>query len=306
MDWDLHQVYNKYHLFFIPNHLKPALIRLVSMGSAQGLSMEDLKTILLPPSDGYEQEDLDSFNTSYQALTYLDLSGAIGQSLKLKEVGDLLFPTRQTPVLEEPQDSWDATETNFSLPQALLPNLTHLSLAVSPAHAERASWKQLLALAPKLSAVTHLSLAFWPDPCFTPGARYSSMTSPQGRNIPYGGTTLYSHSIDHDWSEALLVLRMLSRLLYKLEFLDLTGCSSWFKALTLAAEQDFVDWSGYWGKITVLRLRSGLAPDQDSLPSERQAHREAAEMAARVEKHIVSMRAGKGRIITVERDRLEG
>jgi hypothetical protein len=305
LDWGIHQTYNKYYLFFIPVHLKPALIRLVSMASHQGLSLEDLRAILLPPTDGYAQEDLDSFDASYQALTYLDLSGTIGQSLGLKEVGDLLFPAVQKAAVEELQDSWDAADTAASLPQALLPNLTHLSLALSPAQSERASWRQLLALAPKLSTVTHLSLAFWPDPCLTPGARYSSVASPQGRSIPYGGTTLYSHSIDHDWSEALLVLRMLSRLLYKLEFLDLSGCSSWFKALTLAADQDFVDWSGYWGKINLLRLYSGWVLDKDSLPSERQAHSEAVEMATAVEKHIVSMRAGKGRIVTVERDHLD-
>ncbi|KAI9171138.1 hypothetical protein HJFPF1_00618 [Paramyrothecium foliicola] len=223
LDWDIHQVYNKYHLFFIPSHLKSALIRYVSMTSPDGLSLDDLKAILLPPADGYEQEELDSYDAAYEALTYIDLSGALGRSLRLKEVGSLLFPTSQNAGTDEPQDSWDAADTSPGPPRELLPNLSHLSLAVSPVYAHGVSWRQLLSLAPKLSAVTHLSLAFWPDPCLTPNARFSSVTSPQGRSIPYGGTTLYSHSLDHDWNEALLVLRMLSRLLYKLEFLDLTG-----------------------------------------------------------------------------------
>jgi hypothetical protein len=123
--------------------------------------------------------------------------------------------------------------------------------------------------------------------------------------VAYSGTTYYSHSIDHDWSEAILVLRMLSSRLYALEYLDLTGCSVWFKALMAHSEHDHVDWVGNWGKITVLRLCVGWTLGEDALPSERAALLEAFGVAARVEKHIRTKRAGQGRFITVEKDRLD-
>ncbi|POR38002.1 Uncharacterized protein TPAR_01804 [Tolypocladium paradoxum] len=301
-DWELHRVYNKYYLYFLPSHLKPALIRYVGVAAQQGVSLADLKAILLPPHGVYDEDELGDESVSNAQVTCLDLSGSIGRTLRLKDVSDLLFPWNQSPSSEVLRDSWDTADMVPSPPRILLPSLTHLSLALEPIGPHDASWKQLLALSTKLSTVTHLSLAFWPDPCLTPRARFSSITSPQGQNISYGGTNYYSHSIDHDWGEALLVLRMLSKNLYKLEFLDLTGCAPWFKALKLADGHDFVDWVGSWGKVTLLRLYTGWTPGEDALPSERIAYTEAVEMAASIEKHIIARRAGKGRFITVERN----
>lgn len=308
LEWVVHRVYNQYHLFFLPSHLKPALIRLVGAESNEGVSLADLKLILLPPPDVVEDGELDDDASSNLDVSYLDLSGSVGRSVKLKEVSDLLFPSRERASAgshQEPQDSWDTAEMSPSPPNVLLPNLTHLSLALDPERRATGSWKQLLALSSKLHTVTHLSLAYWPDPCLTPRARFASVTSPQGQSIPYGGTNYYSHSIDHDWSEALLVLRMLSKNLYALEYLDLTGCAPWFKALVADSEHDFVDWAGNWGKVTLLRLYTGWKPQDDALPSEQMAYTEAITMASRVERHIRTMRAGKGRFITVERDEME-
>lgn len=305
LDWELHRVYNQYYLYFVPSHLKPALIRYVGVAAQQGVSLTDLRAILLPPDDVYDEVELGDESVSNAQVTCLDLSGSIARTLRLKDVSDLLFPSSQSPSSEVLQDSWDAADMVPSPSRILLPNLTHLSLALDPVGPNDASWKQLLALSTKLSTVTHLSLAFWPDPCLTPRARFSSIMSPQGQNISYGGTNYYSHSIDHDWSEALLVLRMLSNNLYKLEFLDLTGCGPWFKALKLVDGHDFVDWVGSWGKITLLKLYTGWTPGEDALPSERIAYREAVEIAASIEKHIIAKRAGKGRFITVERNNVE-
>ncbi|KAL6881137.1 hypothetical protein J3F83DRAFT_35422 [Trichoderma novae-zelandiae] len=309
VDWDLHRVYNQHYLFYIPAHLKSALIRWVGIASPGGLLVEDLRLVLLPPADDLEEAEGDDHPEQHIAVNpevnYLDLSGALGRSLTLREVSDLLFPSRKQEGVGEPQESWDESEAVPSPPRALLPNLTHLSLALDPKLASEASWRQLLALSSKLTAVTHLSLAYWPDPSLTPRARLSTVATPQGQDIAYGGTSYYSHSIDHDWSEALLVLRMLSRNLYALEFLDLTGCAPWFKALMLRSDHDFVDWVGAWGKVTHLRILTGWAPGEDALPSERIAYREASEVAASVERHIRTVRAGKGRIITVERNRLD-
>lgn len=304
-DWEFHRVYDQYHLYFLPNHLKPALIRFIGITSNDGLSLADLKAILLPPPDTFDEGELDRVTSSNTEVNYLDLSGSVGRSLRLKDVGDLLFPVHDASSPQSQlQDSWEAAEIIPSPPRILLPNLTHLSLALDSRHTSLASWKQLLALSSKLPSLTHLSLAYWPDPCLTPRARLSTVTTPQGNRIPYGGTNYYSHSVDHDWSEALLVLRRLSRSLYALEFLDLTGCSAWFEALMTESEHDHVDWAGNWGKITQLRLRAGWAPGEDAPISEQTTFRESIEMARNVERHIRAMRAGKGRFIDVEKDNI--
>ncbi|KAL7922300.1 hypothetical protein ACQKWADRAFT_85440 [Trichoderma austrokoningii] len=314
-DWDIHREYDQYYLYHVPSHLKSALVRWIGIASPDGLSIEDLKLILVP-SDVYEDDEEDEdddddaseyyHHTAVNAeVNYLDLSGALGRSLTLKEVSELLYPSKKQEDLSEPQESWDESETMPSPPRALLPNLTHLSLAFDPLLASEASWKQLLTMSSKLTTITHLSLAYWPTPCLTPRARLSTVTTPQGQSVAYGGTNLYSHSIDHDWSEALLVLKLLSRNLYALEFLDLTGCSSWFKVLMLHSEHDFVDWVGSWGKVTLLRLYNGWTLEEDDRPFEQIAYREALEMAANVERHIRTTRAGKGRIITVERSQMD-
>ncbi|KFA67680.1 hypothetical protein S40285_00926 [Stachybotrys chlorohalonatus IBT 40285] len=306
-DWDFHKFYNKYYLYSIPSHLKPALIRYLGTRS-QSLQLTDLRIILLPPADDDDDSPHDESISAAadEEVTYLDLSGAIGKSLALKDISEMLFPPKGLGVINpEPTDSWEAVDASPNVPRVLLPNLSHLSLALEPDSPSRGSWKQLLALSSKLSTVTHLSLAYWPDPCFTPRARCSSVASPQGNNIPYGGTNYYSHTIDQDWSEALLVLRMLSKNLYKLEFLDLTGCASWFQALIASVDHDFVDWNKYWGKISVLRLYAGETPADDAQPSQKIAFREAIDMAIAVERHIRAMRAGRGRLITVERNQIE-
>ncbi|CEI40314.1 hypothetical protein FVEN_g1758 [Fusarium venenatum] len=304
-EWDIHRMYNQYHLYFVPNHLKAALIRYVGITSQNGLSLSDLKIILLPPPDTFGDDELDSPTASNLEVNYLDLSGSACRSIRLKDVSDLLFPVRDQEPAIELQESWDVSEAIPSPPRSLLPNLTHLSLALHPQHASSASWKHLLALSSKLTTLTHLSLAFWPDPCLTPRSRLATVSSQQGRRIPYGGTNLYSHAIDHDWSEALLVLRTLSRNLYSLEFLDLTGCCSWFHALMAETGHDFVNWADHWGKITELHLYAGWTPGPSTLQSEKEKVIEAVQTARNVEKHIRTMRAGKGRFIVVERDNLD-
>ncbi|KAF5657958.1 hypothetical protein FHETE_10151 [Fusarium heterosporum] len=304
-DWAFHRVYNQYHLYFVPNHLKAALIRYVGIASEDGLSLNDLKVILLPPPDTFDDDELNSLTASNLEVNYLDLSGSACRSIKLKDISDMLFHVRDEESPAELQESWDISEGVPSPPRTLLPNLTHLSLALHPSHVSSASWKQLLSLSSKLTTLTHLSLAYWPEPCLTPRSRLATVSSPQGNRIPYGGTNLYSHSLDHDWSEALLVLRMLSKSLYTLEFLDLTGCCSWFHALMSETGHDFVNWADHWGKITELRLYTGWTPGPEALPSEKANHVEAVQTAKNVERHIRTMRAGKGRFIVVERDSID-
>ncbi|RCI09677.1 hypothetical protein L249_3789 [Ophiocordyceps polyrhachis-furcata BCC 54312] len=276
-DWEVHRAYSQHILFYLPDHLKPALMRCLGV-AGPGITVTDLKAILLPPSD----ERGDGLPWDRQ-ISCLDLSGSIGRCLSLNALSRLLFPRiRETEGAESVQDSWDAAESIPSPPRSLLPNLTHLSLALdSKAGQGDISWRQLLALASKISStLTHLSLAFWPTPRLS-AARIDATTD------------------GDDWAETLLVLKSLSRKLYRLEYVDLTGCAPWFRALKLESGHDSVDWVSSWGRISLLRLYSGWPLDSSS---DRVARREVADLAKSIERHIVSKRAGKSMFITVERD----
>ena len=282
------------------------------------------------------QDELPSPSTRNDDVRYLDLSGSVGRSLSIKELSDLLFPGAAVGSLaktkgnnqwtghasEQQQEdvgvleSWDLPGV-FSPPRALLPNLTHLSLALDPerhGHGQ-ASWRQLLAFASHLPMLTHLRLAYWPEPTLTPNAKHTTVVSPQGRRFQYGGTGFYSHLLDNDWAEAVLLVRKLSKALYGLEYLDLTGCVSWFPALMNRVDNDQVDWAGDWGKVTTLVLahsygHRGSAGDYQTCQAddaEDVAQRtQAADTAKEIEQHIRQQRAGQGRFITVEYDRDPG
>ncbi|KAK3485921.1 uncharacterized protein B0T23DRAFT_241952 [Neurospora hispaniola] len=211
-----------------------------------------------------EEEDYLDPSIANKDFRHLDLSHSIGTSLSLRELTDLLFPPKPSttkPITAaslktaEPRDSWEDSadeEDEFqpepsssSIPRPLLPNLTHLSLSLPPNplssstfttpgthhHHPLPSWRHLLSFASHHPTLTHLSLANWPEPSLTPNAKYASFVTAQGRRVQYGGTGPYSHSLDNDWSEAILVLRRLSRAWYRLEWLDLRGCGGWWEAL---------------------------------------------------------------------------
>lgn len=111
------------------------------------------------------------------------------------------------------------------------PQLTRLSLA-NPG--PRASWAHLLELAPHLSRLTHLSLAYWPTPTTTPNAATTSMVSRHAGPVDFGGSSVYS-ALDDDWGEAANILRRVSNATYCLRWLDLEGCT-WVAALTWGAD----------------------------------------------------------------------
>lgn len=146
-------------------------------------------------------------------------------------------------------------------------NLAHLSLALSPTSTQVrkrtvASWSGLLKVAPSLSRLSSLSLAHWPSPTLTPHAASTYTTiknplSPSLPGIPYSGSDMYT-SYDGDWSEAANLLKMLSRHLYCLQWLDLTGCGDWFVALSVA---NGAEWNGAWRGIEYVGLGVGWSPD---------------------------------------------
>jgi hypothetical protein len=304
-DWEFQKTYNEEYWHLIPTHLKSGLIRHISILHDGGISASDLRLILHPQRDaidsaisqpvvGFEPED---------ALSYLDLSSSIGSSISVREVSEVLFSLQKGNEQSDIQDTWDIAES-LSMTNSLFVNITHLSLATTPQAVPYVSWRQLLSLTSKLSTITHLSLAYWPEPSFTGNAKFASVVSPLGTTVQYGGTGPYSHSLDNDWSEALIVLRKLSRNLYGLEYLDLTGCGAWFPALIEQVDHDFVDWEGHWGKIQTLKLECGFSVSTEALPSEIERFRSTVQLAKGIEKHIRTQRAGKGRFITVHTNEL--
>ncbi|KAK4189746.1 hypothetical protein QBC35DRAFT_429981 [Podospora australis] len=325
-DWEWQRdEYCGHVLYQLPTHLRVALVAYLGVyGGTQGVCLKDLKAIFLPPSklpvsydeDGVEEEAGYEYHyeppaVANQDVWSLDLSGSLGRGLKIRELEDFLFP-RQKGLGEEQggvEESWedqheseeDETQV-MKLPKALLPNLTHLSLAIDPEYAYHVSWRQLLSFAKHLPNLTHLSLAFWPEPSLTPNAKFASVVSPDGRRLQYGGTGPYSHTLDNDWSEAIMVLTRLSKSLYGLEYLDLTGCGMWTSALWSKAEHDAVDWVGDWGKIETLLLYPGYELDEAAGVADTAKYIETVENARRLERHVRGKRAGKGRFITVETD----
>ena len=303
--WDFQREYWQYYLWELPTHIKVALINYLGVYHPSAPSLADLQILLRPPVDeaAPEGEVAPSAGSLNEDFHYLDLTGCLGRSLRLSGLSSMLFaaPEGEAGGLQE---SWDAPEIGTAVPMPLLPNLTHLSLAIDPHHSAAASWRHLLSFVARMTTLTHLSLAYWPEPTLTPNAKFASVVTAQGHTVQYGGTGPYSHSLDGDWSEAISVLRRLSKCLYRLEYLDLTGCTDWCPALFAEADHDTIDWVGNWGKIKTLLLFPGHSIPDETLPTARRHYRTAIENAEKVEKHIRSRRAGRGRFITVSTDLL--
>jgi hypothetical protein len=262
-----------------------------------------------------ETEDFEELDpsTANEDIVHLDLTASLGRGLKIRELSEFLFPTASAksphPTHSELQESWDTPASQAArstMPRPLLPNITHLSLAINPKHASAISWRHLLSFSTHFPTLTHLSLAYWPEPSLTPNAKLASFVVASGtgssRTVQYGGTGPYSHSLDDDWSEAVLVLRRLSKSLYGLEWLDLTGCGAWATALMAVVERDFVDWTGDWGKINTVLLYPGYKLDADAGLSETERYEKDVGLAAKLERYIRGRRAGRGRSIDVETD----
>lgn len=249
-NWDWHVQYDQYYLATIPVRYKEALLYYIARYSHRGTEKAGLEVLFL---DDVELQDA----TGADGLTHLDLSISIGHSLKLRQLKDILAAKKTVPTGEETSDvvpeSWDTPDV-LNSPSGLprFHSLTHLSLS-RPNNA--ATWKELLDLAPDLATLTHLSLAYWPNPTTSPNSTTAYRETPQG-NVNFGASSFYS-SFDNDWSEAASVLRRLSRSTYCLKWLDLTGCFPWVQAL----KYEQIDWCGAWRALETVKVGQGYLPE---------------------------------------------
>lgn len=224
-DLDWHIEYDHEYLSELPTKLKPLLLSYIATYSQNGSPIIALRLLF----DDIHTNDSDT-------LTHLDLGGALGRALSLKQLTQ--YWTRRprdtsnhhSPVPVLP-DSWDEdTPDTHSAPYSVsltptptlrFPALTHLSLS----HASSStSWTELLHFSRHLTNLTFLSLAFWPAPSL-PGtaASFSSSSS-------INPTTTATAS-DDAATDAAHLLSHLARTTPSLRILDLTGCQSWWRAL---------------------------------------------------------------------------
>lgn len=256
-NWEFIKKYEMNNLADLPTRLRILLLSNIAVyGPEEGIGFEGLKTMLvLPPTeDGVRREVADE--DLNEGLSRLDLSGSVGRSVSFKQLAELLQKPEEPAEDQEDDLSWEEGILRSLSP--LIPHLTHLSLSHPPS---TISWPKFLAFTKLIPTLTHLSLAYWPVPSMTPNAKTAVMSSNLGRDIQYGGTNYYSHSLDNDFREANLVLHRLAQSLYSLEYLDLSGCTYWVRALRWTSDDDesggSLDWSSQWAKLLTLRIHSG-------------------------------------------------
>ncbi|KAH7391566.1 hypothetical protein BKA64DRAFT_108705 [Cadophora sp. MPI-SDFR-AT-0126] len=262
-NWEFVREYEKNNLADLPPGMRMKLLSYIAVyGPDDGVGFEGLKNILLlPPLEDGEVPDFDPGEKN-ERFFRLDVSGAMGNSVSFKQLIELVQKPAPAANIDSEELSWDDNSLSQSLSPPM-PHLTHLSLS-HPALA--VSWPRLLAFAKHVPTLTHLSLAFWPVPSLTPNAKTAVIQSAHGQEIQYGGTNMYSHSLDNDFSEAADVLRRLADRLHGLEYLGITGCTHWLRALRWMGGQTerYVDWSSQWTKLHTLKAYSGIELAEDS------------------------------------------
>ncbi len=250
-NWDWHAVYDQYYLPTILVRYKEALLHYIAQHSDHGIDKAGLDLLF---QDDFDLEDA----TGAEGLTHLDLATSIGHPLKFLDLKFLLITKEvaETPNVEfgTTLESWEDTEVMKHGPSTVgrFDSLTHLSLA-HPNSA--ATWKGLLDIAPHLTTITHLSLAYWPAPTMSPNSKTAYRETPQG-NVNYGASHFYS-TLDQDWSEAASILRRLSKSTYCLHWLDLTGCYPWVQALAVGK----IDWFDAWRALETIKVGQGWLPE---------------------------------------------
>lgn len=266
-NWEWLVEYEQYCLATLPIPLKEALLSYISVyGPDDCLDLRSFKLLFLDENEltggtgGDELEQLDLIGLLNERFTLADLTKYMTRPrpTNLPEALDSLDISKnkgKKKVTAEVVESWEDEVDIFtptiskSLSSSRFPYITRLSLA-NPG--TWASWAQLLSLSTNLKTLTHLSLAYWPNPSLTPNATTASMVSKHSRPVSLGGTSFYS-AMDNDWHEAANILRRLSSNTYCLKWLDLEGCA-WHQALT-------------WGVPPMSQWLKNSTPDENPTPS---------------------------------------
>ncbi|OCT46429.1 hypothetical protein CLCR_01163 [Cladophialophora carrionii] len=242
-EWEWHADNDLEYFNYLPVRLRETLLSYIAV-FGDHVRSDPLRILLLHETEIEEKDEVGR----------LDLSNAIGhwttfrqleRDLVAKNAGPVTGSVAfvQAPPIGYAPESWDAESDGDEVSNAtMIPpvpktapnfvNLKHLSLAIPSGSAKAASWSSLLSLATDLRTLTSLSLAYWPQPTFTPNAASTRVVlqTPGPGPVVYGGSDIYT-SHDNNWREAAGILRTLSRSLYCLKWLDLTGCGDWFAAL---------------------------------------------------------------------------
>ena len=241
-NWEWHAENDSENFAYLPVRIREILLSYVAVYTDR-IKSNPLRALLLHETDNEERNEVQRLDLS-NALGHWTTFKQLDRDLLVKNIGqaarqksaNVLVPAEST------RGSWDVDsdeEDSPTTPVSHIPetiykfnNLKHLSLAISPANTKAASWSSLLSLAAELRTLTSLSLAYWPQPTFTPNAASTRavIQSPGSRPVVYGGSDMYT-GYDNNWREAAGILRTLSRSLYCLRWLDLTGCGDWFAAL---------------------------------------------------------------------------
>ena len=361
INWNWHAENDYFSLVLIPTRLRETLLSYVSIFAAGDTELAGQPPLhILFPVRGSAQSSMGL--EERQEVTRLDLTGALGIWLSWLGLRKALLVTESTPRQPVPQsflsnsandvaqdipDSWEDGEgsqnqtpmqpqsvSTSGIPKSIhilaFPNLRHLSLALEPnSVSSDVSWSSLLGVASHLHTLESLSLAYWPLPTYTPAAAATFATISSNllgtqRRIAYGGTNMYSAQ-ENDWRESSGILRSLSRSLYCLKWLDLTGCVTWLPALiwednTLLSTPDdgfgplsdkteeelpVSIWNGYWRGIVWLGLGVGWTPSSGS--DNRAAstalardYNKLRSMAENVAKQVWKSRIGKGQHLFIE------
>ncbi|KAL2820893.1 hypothetical protein BDW59DRAFT_181339 [Aspergillus cavernicola] len=291
MHWAWHVAYDGQFLGLLPTHIKILLLSYIGYyGRDQPLS--GLMRGLKPLFENASVLDTDGHDTTADSdsdVTRLDLNGAMGRWMSLKQLSTEMFlPKKPDPTQSDTANSvplsWEdeyEERPGSSIPKPLqnlrFENLQYLSLA----HPNPASvnWNSLITLLSRLSTITHLSLAHWPLPTVTPNALNASVRHPTQRSLTfsYGGTDSYS-AMENNWAEAAGILRRLSRVTYCLKWLDLEGCGDWIPALNWEGVgpqgQTYAtgpEWNGSWRDIEWIRLGPGWLPNVEESDIEAQS-----------------------------------
>ncbi|KAA8644056.1 hypothetical protein EYZ11_005104 [Aspergillus tanneri] len=292
LHWTWHLEYDGQFLALLPTHIKELLLSYISVYARDqpvaGM-MHGLRPLFEKRRVDQETEDRNDLPQDTDTdVSQLDLGGAIGRWLELKQLFTELFVSQKPKSLQHTSkelvpSSWDvesdddadaSASRNVSLPKApsqglRFQNLRFLSLAHPNPTA--ANWNSLINLLSRLSILTHLSLAHWPVPTVTPNAANVRVRHPTQRSLTfsYGGTDSYA-LVENNWAEAAGILRRLSRVTYCLKWLDLEGCGDWIPALNWdgvgpdgEVYSSGPEWNGAWRDIEFIRLGPGWLPHID-------------------------------------------